>query len=49
MYQLSDELLIEAYIKAIHLHLSDDFIEMIVFELERRQINLTSIFHVYSS
>ncbi|WP_147515361.1 sporulation histidine kinase inhibitor Sda [Massilibacterium senegalense] len=44
MYQLSDDLLIESYIRAIHLHLSDEFIEMIVREIERRNIEFTTFF-----
>ncbi|MFB5662139.1 sporulation histidine kinase inhibitor Sda [Alteribacillus sp. HJP-4] len=39
MRQLSDDLLIEAYEKAIHLELNSDFIALIEEELNRRSLN----------
>ncbi|WP_062049984.1 sporulation histidine kinase inhibitor Sda [Bacillus sp. JCM 19034] len=39
MKNLSDELLIETYYKAIKLNLSRDFIELIRLELNRRSLN----------
>lgn len=38
MKNLSDELLIETYYKAIELNLSRDFIELIRLELNRRSL-----------
>ncbi|MCK0471632.1 MULTISPECIES: sporulation histidine kinase inhibitor Sda [Halalkalibacter] len=38
MKNLSDELLIETYYKAIELNLSHDFIELIRLELTRRSL-----------
>ncbi|KGP73123.1 sporulation histidine kinase inhibitor Sda [Pontibacillus yanchengensis] len=39
MEHLSDELLIDAYIKATELNLSDEFIRLIEEELKRRSIS----------
>ncbi|WP_059102692.1 sporulation histidine kinase inhibitor Sda [Shouchella shacheensis] len=38
MYNLSDELLIETYHKAVELELGQDFIDLIVAELSRRSL-----------
>ncbi len=38
MKNLSDELLIDAYIKAIQLNLSEDFIQLIEQEIRRRAL-----------
>lgn len=38
MYQLSDELLIESYYKAIQLQLSPEFIRLIEMEIHRRSL-----------
>ncbi|MGM8214185.1 sporulation histidine kinase inhibitor Sda [Bacillaceae bacterium W0354] len=39
MEQLSDQLLIESYNKAVELNLSKDFIHLIELELKRRGLN----------
>ncbi|RSL34450.1 sporulation histidine kinase inhibitor Sda [Salibacterium salarium] len=38
MRQLSDELLIEAYEKALRLHLNDDFISLMEEEIKKRSL-----------
>lgn len=38
MKNLSDDLLIESYYKAMELNLSDDFIELIEKEIKRRSL-----------
>lgn len=38
MKQLSDELLIETYFKALELKLSEDFVQLIKREIERRSL-----------
>lgn len=38
MKNLSDELLIETYFKAIELNLSDDFLELLKKEIQRRSL-----------
>ncbi|MCA0986123.1 sporulation histidine kinase inhibitor Sda [Guptibacillus algicola] len=39
MEKLSDDLLIESYVKARELKLSSDFIKLIQKEIERRSLN----------
>lgn len=39
MELLSDELLVETYMAAVQLNLDPDFIQMLIGELKRRQIN----------
>ncbi|WP_096153312.1 MULTISPECIES: sporulation histidine kinase inhibitor Sda [Bacillus] len=39
MRNLSDELLIESYVKATELQLSSDFIQLIELEINRRSLN----------
>ncbi|WP_425433658.1 sporulation histidine kinase inhibitor Sda [Natribacillus halophilus] len=41
MRNLSDEMLIEAYERALSLNLSDDFIAVIQSEMERRALTVT--------
>ncbi|WP_418314567.1 sporulation histidine kinase inhibitor Sda [Salicibibacter kimchii] len=41
MRNLSDEMLIEAYERALHLNLNDDFIAIIQSEMERRSLTVT--------
>ncbi|WP_184402738.1 sporulation histidine kinase inhibitor Sda [Geomicrobium halophilum] len=41
MRELSDEMLIEAYEKALTLSLNDDFIAIIRSEMERRRLSVT--------
>jgi developmental checkpoint coupling sporulation initiation to replication initiation len=40
MQKLSDKLLIESYLKATELQLSQEFIELIEQEMKRRSLNL---------
>ncbi|QDI92909.1 sporulation histidine kinase inhibitor Sda [Salicibibacter halophilus] len=41
MRNLSDEMLIEAYERALTLNLNDDFIAIIQSEMERRSLTVT--------
>ncbi|QQK75789.1 sporulation histidine kinase inhibitor Sda [Salicibibacter cibarius] len=41
MRNLSDEMLIEAYERALKLNLNDDFIAIIQSEMERRALTVT--------
>lgn len=41
MVRLSDDLLIHTYYKAISLHLSKDFIEILKSEINRRNLVIT--------
>lgn len=40
MTKLSDDLLIESYLKAVELKLDPEFIKLIKIELHRRKLNL---------
>ncbi|WP_100398274.1 sporulation histidine kinase inhibitor Sda [Bacillus sp. FJAT-44742] len=40
MEQLPDDLLVEAYLKAVSLRLNEDFIQLIESELERRSLHV---------
>lgn len=38
--KISNEILVDSYFKAVNLKLEDDFVELLLEEIERRQINL---------
>ncbi|TVY08504.1 sporulation histidine kinase inhibitor Sda [Paenibacillus cremeus] len=40
MKLISNEILVDSYFKAVSLHLEDDFVELLLEEIRRRQINL---------
>ncbi|RYM05282.1 sporulation histidine kinase inhibitor Sda [Sporolactobacillus sp. THM7-7] len=41
MENLSDDLLIESYVKAKQYHLSEDFIQLIELEIKRRSLTVS--------
>ncbi|MCZ8516799.1 sporulation histidine kinase inhibitor Sda [Paenibacillus filicis] len=38
--KISNEILVDSYFKAVDLKLEEDFVELLLEEIERRQINL---------